>query len=185
MYFIAYISQIKEHRVVPFRWTRGINYENTLNNGLNRNITFHTFWTRDPYAFDRDGVPKFSYAPDPNARGKKFPDDGWYECKVVKFKGKWSEFIRRPIYLYIQPINVFFFKVAHSEAVAYCNRRRNMPPRVYNAKRLRESTRKRNPRTIDSMNHNMVQVALEPENQIQGNLQSKIFHGFKRIFQIL
>lgn len=93
MYFIVYILQTKEHHVVPYKWTRGINYESTMNDGLNRNLKFRTFWTRERSAFDANGVPRINYTPEPNApqfpdEGKQFPDEGWYQCKAVKFKGK-------------------------------------------------------------------------------------------------
>lgn len=88
MYFIAFILQIKENRVVPHKWTRGINYESAMNFGLNKNIRFHVFWTNDPNAFDEHGVPKIDYIPNPNACGTVFPAEGWYLCKVKKFKGK-------------------------------------------------------------------------------------------------
>lgn len=87
MYFIAFILQIKENRVVPYKWTRGINYEATINNGLNKNIKFHAFWTNDENAFDEHGLPKTNYIPNPNASGTVFPAEGWYLCQVKKVKG--------------------------------------------------------------------------------------------------
>lgn len=87
MYFIAFILQIKQNRVVPYNWTRGIDYETTMNDGLNKNVRFRTFWTDDANAFDENGVPKKNYAPVPNAIGTVFPAEGWYWCHLKKFIG--------------------------------------------------------------------------------------------------
>lgn len=88
MYFIVYILPIKELRVVPYRWTRGLNYEYAINNGVNRNVKISTFWTSDPVAFDLNGVPRIRYLPNFTASGQQFPAEGWYPCNIVKFKGK-------------------------------------------------------------------------------------------------
>lgn len=87
MYFVVFIPQIKKHRVVPYKWVRGIDYERIINNGLNKNIKFHTFWTNDGNAFDEHGIPRNEYIPNPNATGTVFPNPGWYLCQIRKFKG--------------------------------------------------------------------------------------------------
>lgn len=69
-----------------------MNYEVLINNGINRNIKFHAFYTNDQNAFDEHGLPRIDFAPDPNANGGVFPNTGWYLCEVRKFKG---------IYLYL------------------------------------------------------------------------------------
>lgn len=87
MYFIAFFVQTKNHRVVPFKWVRGINYENLINNGINRNLKFEAFYTSNPNAFNKHGIPKASFNPNPNANGTVFPNEGWYSCHLRKFNG--------------------------------------------------------------------------------------------------
>lgn len=87
MYFIVFFCDPKVHRVIPYKWIRGINYENLINNGMNRNKMFRAFYTQDQNAFEANGVPKMSYIPNPNAQGEIFPNAGWYSCKIRKFKG--------------------------------------------------------------------------------------------------
>lgn len=95
MYFIVFFLQIKQHRVIPYKWILDINYESIINDGLNRNKQFYAFWTNDENAFDEHGVPKICYVPNWNARldarglasGLVFPNEGWYLCQIRKFKG--------------------------------------------------------------------------------------------------
>lgn len=87
MFFIAYFLQSGEHRVIPYKWLSGINYESLINNGLNRNRNFRAFYTNDKEAFGTHGVPKETYVPDPNAQGQMFPNAGWYLCRIRKFHG--------------------------------------------------------------------------------------------------
>lgn len=99
MYFIVFFLQIKQHRIIPYKWIRDINYESIINDGLNRNKQFYAFWTNDENAFDEHGVPKICYVPNWNARldalglasglasGLVFPNEGWYLCQIRKFKG--------------------------------------------------------------------------------------------------
>lgn len=63
MYFIAFFLGPKTHCVVPYKWVRGIVYEDIVNNGINRNKKFRVFYTNDGNAFDDHGVPKGSYEP--------------------------------------------------------------------------------------------------------------------------
>lgn len=118
MYFIAYFLQPKKHHVIPYKWVSGINYESIINNGINRNIKFRAFYTNNQDAFDEHGIPRPNYDPDANARGQIFPNDGWYFCQIRKFK------------------------VNHTQAIAYCKRRRNIAPAVYNSSKLREPKRR-------------------------------------------
>lgn len=87
MYFTAFFLESREHRVIPYKWVRGINYENTINNGLYKNKQFRAFYTNDPNAFNSNEAPQTFYVPDPNASGTVFPNPGWYLCKLRKFKG--------------------------------------------------------------------------------------------------
>lgn len=87
MYFIAFFLQAKVHRVIPLKWVRGIDYENTFNHGLNRNKKYNAFYTNNPNAFDEHGIPNVNHVPDPNAHGRAFPNEGWYSCQIRKFKG--------------------------------------------------------------------------------------------------
>lgn len=87
MYFVVFFLEVKQHRVCPFKWVRGLNYEHIVNNGLDRNRKFQAFWTNNDNAFDEHGVPKRNYIPDPTAFSLAFPNTGWYECKIRKFKG--------------------------------------------------------------------------------------------------
>lgn len=87
MYFVAFFRCIKEHRVVPYTWVKGTNYEGMINDGLNRNKQFKAFYTNDPNAFDQHGVPRIDYPPDPNAPDAIFPNGGWYICQLRRFKG--------------------------------------------------------------------------------------------------
>lgn len=86
MFFVAFFLQAKVHRVIP-HWIRGINYEDMINNGINRNLKFLAFYSDNQNVFDEHGVPLRSHVPDPNAQGVVFPNDGWYLCQVRKFKG--------------------------------------------------------------------------------------------------
>lgn len=70
-----------------YKWVQGINYESIINDGLNKNKKFHASYTNDRNAFDELGIPRANYMPDPNAHGHSFPNDGWYMCKLRKFKG--------------------------------------------------------------------------------------------------
>lgn len=87
MYFVVFFLQTKRHYVIPYKWVQGIDYERIINNGLNKNLKFHAFWTDNKNAFDEHGVPRRNYTPDLNARGKVFPAAGWYLCQIRKFKG--------------------------------------------------------------------------------------------------
>lgn len=88
MYFVVFILQIKEYRVVPYSWILDVHshMEKFINNGLNSNRRFYTFWTTEPAAFDCNGMPQLKYRPDFNAGFNLFPTEGWYECKIRKFQ---------------------------------------------------------------------------------------------------
>lgn len=67
-----------------------------MNNGVNSNRKFKSFWSDEQAAMNADGIPLASYMPirfDTCAmRGRvfKFPEEGWYECKIRRFKCKFN-----------------------------------------------------------------------------------------------
>lgn len=90
MYFIVYIHSIKQHRVVPTKWMRefDLHTEKFMNYGVNSNQSFLVFWTDDLSAFDIDGIPHLNViANEAAAIRDDFPHEGWYKCRIVKFKG--------------------------------------------------------------------------------------------------
>lgn len=93
MYFVVFITKIKQNKVVPHSWIRGKDgdlnsyIEHFINFGVNRNHQFETFWTHDPFAFDRDDIPRASYPVNHTARNTNtFPYEGWYMYRIKKFK---------------------------------------------------------------------------------------------------
>lgn len=66
MYFIVYLIEQNENRIVPNRWIRGFNEisERFINmNGINSNYDFETFWTDHQNAFDQNVLPNPDYVP--------------------------------------------------------------------------------------------------------------------------
>lgn len=93
MYFVVYILDIKQNRTVPHAWIRHMkdHIETFINNGLNHNRKFYTFWTHRPEAFDNTGVPRADYRINfaaQIANGNDFPREGWYRCQLKKFHRK-------------------------------------------------------------------------------------------------
>lgn len=59
-----------------------------MNYGVNSNQNFLVFWTNDPRAFGIDGIPHSHVIPNEAAVCRDdFPQEGWYKCRIVKFKG--------------------------------------------------------------------------------------------------
>lgn len=98
MYFVVFVLQVKRHYVVPATWLRDIRLytEKFVNNGLNSNQTYMVYWTENEDAFEFLGLPpklpltkpRLDFPADPNASTASiFPKEGWYACRVVKFKG--------------------------------------------------------------------------------------------------
>lgn len=89
MFFIVFIKQVEVYKVVPYSWIRGINVsvETFINYGVNSNVDFFTFWTENLNAFDQNGVPRATF-PINNAASttSTFPSEGWYKCRIIKFK---------------------------------------------------------------------------------------------------
>lgn len=91
MYFVVFINQIKQNRVVPHTWIRGVSsqLENFINFGINKRITHHVFWTDKPEAFDENWTPRTGYRPNMCAGlSNVFPGEGWYGCKIIRFQCK-------------------------------------------------------------------------------------------------
>lgn len=99
MFFIAFFIQTKEHRVVPYKWIRGVQYEQLINYGLNPHRKFNAFWTDNKDAFDENGVARCNYPVNLDANGTIFPNEGWYLCHIKRFKG--IIFIESSIELFI------------------------------------------------------------------------------------
>lgn len=88
MYFIVYILDIKQNRTVPHAWIRHVGgyLESFINNGINRNHCFYTFWTDRPEAFDGNGIPRCDYRINVRANVRTdFPHEGFYRCHIKKF----------------------------------------------------------------------------------------------------
>lgn len=88
---------------MPHSWINGIDsqIESLINNGLNLNRKFKVFWSEIRDAFDAHNIPLASYKPvnssvNLNARECEFPQEGWYECQIRRFKSKFT-----PKYTYI------------------------------------------------------------------------------------
>lgn len=84
MYYLVYINQIRQLRVVPHSWIRELNthLEVFINDGVDSNRKFRVFWTNNPEAFDNTGTPRFGYRPNINAGFSSiFPNDGYYESR--------------------------------------------------------------------------------------------------------
>lgn len=96
MYFIVYIVSIKRNVVVPYHWLREVRLhtEKFMNNGVNRNQQFRVFYTDDANAFDVNGLPRLSYGSNVRASYRSvFPEEGWYRCRIVKFKGNYRQIV--------------------------------------------------------------------------------------------
>lgn len=67
-----------------------------MNNGLNSNQTFKSFWSDEEMAKDADGMPLATYMPirfdTPNIRRRvfKYPEEGWYDCKIRRIRSKFN-----------------------------------------------------------------------------------------------
>lgn len=63
---------------------------------MSSNRKFKSFWSDEQEAMDADGIPLASYMPirfDTCAmrrREFKFPEQGWYDCKIRRFKSKFN-----------------------------------------------------------------------------------------------
>lgn len=90
-----YITQARCNVVVPHSWLNDIDshIENLINNGVNSNRKFKVFWSEKPAALDADGIPLASYKPVTlSAHRYKYPEEGWYECQIRRFKSEFNIF---------------------------------------------------------------------------------------------
>lgn len=93
MYFVVFFFETSQYKVVPYTWISGSNLhlENFINNGVNSNRDFYVFWTDKIEAFDRNGYARADYSPNLNAGcSNKFPAEGWYRCRIRKFKSMYK-----------------------------------------------------------------------------------------------
>lgn len=93
MYFVVFLLDIKKNITVPHTWIRNINchLESFINNGLNCNRNFYTFWTDDDEAFDNNGLPREEYPVNNEASERSiYPNEGWYQCRMKKFRSKFN-----------------------------------------------------------------------------------------------
>lgn len=148
MFFIVYFIVPRIHKVVPHKWIIGISkhLEKFLNHGLNRNQKFAALWTDDPAAFDENDMPKVDYLPtNLTVTEDVFPNEGFYECHLVGFKGKGRMFYTKfPNKFHTKSTNhstnnfIIKFQGNYDEALAYSLSRRNRRPAIYNPDRLHE-----------------------------------------------
>lgn len=85
--------ETQEHVVVPFSWIKLSDHmEGMINNGINASFTFEVYYTQNREAFQNgilDGIPRWEFKPNVDARfDREFPNEGWYHCRLKKFKGK-------------------------------------------------------------------------------------------------
>lgn len=87
MYFIVYIIEILQNVLVPYSWLKLDRFlEWTVNNGINSNIPFEVFYTRNADAFE-NGIPRLDFAPNMHASSNsRFPNEGWYSCYIRRFR---------------------------------------------------------------------------------------------------
>lgn len=98
MFFIVFILGARRNVIVPHSWINDIDshIEFFINNGVVSNRKFKSFWSDEQEAMDADGIPLASYMPirfDTCAmrrREFKFPEQGWYDCKIRRFKSKFN-----------------------------------------------------------------------------------------------
>lgn len=88
MCFIVYILETEQHVAVPYSWIElNCHMEGMINNGVNANIIFVVYYTLNQAAF-RNGIPRWDFQPNIHAHfNRQFPNEGWYHCRVKKFKG--------------------------------------------------------------------------------------------------
>lgn len=94
MFFVVFILSAKKNVIVPHSWIHNIDliFESLVNNGMNRNQKFKSFWSNEQEAMNADGIPLASYMPirfESNAMRRRvfpFPEEGWYDSKIRRFK---------------------------------------------------------------------------------------------------
>lgn len=98
MFFVVFILSARKNVIVPHSWINEFDsyFESFINAGVNSSRKFKTFWSDEQEAKDADGIPMASYMPirfDTCAmrnRVFKFPEEGWYECKIRRCKSKFN-----------------------------------------------------------------------------------------------
>lgn len=61
-----------------------------LNFGVNSSVLFSVFYTNNADAFENEH-PRMDFAPNVHASlTSKFPNEGWYQCKMRTFKCNYS-----------------------------------------------------------------------------------------------
>lgn len=82
MYYIVYLKDWKKNVIVPKQWIKDVKLhkEKFYNNSVNSSQIFTCFYTNNPNAFDQDGFPQDTYAPDFQAR---FCDDRMMKGYIV------------------------------------------------------------------------------------------------------
>lgn len=91
MYYIVYLKDWKKNVIVPKQWIKDVKLhkEKFYNNSVNSSQIFTCFYTNNPNAFDQDGFPQDTYAPDFQARfcdGSN--DEGLYRVQLRAYKGE-------------------------------------------------------------------------------------------------
>lgn len=123
MYFVVYILSIKENRTVPRSWIRHVGgyLESFINNGINHNRYFYTFWTHRQEAFDENGIPRSNYPINIQANVRSdFPREGFYRCYIKKFYCKlyFSSF-EGSLRLDLKPKRSVYFKIFELKKIIY------------------------------------------------------------------
>lgn len=92
MFWIVYFESLKKNAIVPKQWIKDIKLhkEKFYNNGLNSNQTFICFYTNHRDAFDDDGLPKGSFAPNFQLGIRTdLLSEGLYSIKLKGYRGNY------------------------------------------------------------------------------------------------
>lgn len=94
MFYVVFLLEVKELVVIPYEWIEESedNWEKFVKNGLNTSQKFKCFYSQHENAISLDGKPNSSYPPCFEQKSVRFPNEGWYEGKLLMFKGNYYYF---------------------------------------------------------------------------------------------
>lgn len=89
MFVVVFLTDAKEHVIVPEEFIFGLDEESLKNRGRNANFSYKIFWSEN--AISENGVPNAQYLPNFNLpKSTEFPpvDEACYVGKLKKLFSK-------------------------------------------------------------------------------------------------